>query len=96
MLKTTKKAKAGQTDRQTDRPTDRPTDEVTYRVALHATKNRCVLHLPIAIKYGIQSSPAPYPDGGESLKTFQKPNSRFWAYVNNVCPRMITQPLIEM
>ena len=35
MLKTAKKAKAGQTDRQTDRRTD----EVTYRVALHATKN---------------------------------------------------------
>ena len=35
MLKTAKKAKAG----QTDRPTDRPTDEVTYRVAFHATKN---------------------------------------------------------
>ena len=38
MLKTAKKAKAGQTDRQTDRRTD----EVTYRVALHATKNALV------------------------------------------------------
>ena len=36
MRKNAKKAKAG----QTDRPTDRQTDEVTYRVALHATKNR--------------------------------------------------------
>ena len=32
MLKTAKKANAGQTDRRTD--------EVTYRVALHATKNK--------------------------------------------------------
>ena len=36
MLKTAKKANAGQTDRQTDRRTD----EVTYRVALHATKKK--------------------------------------------------------
>ena len=40
MLKTAKKANAGQTDRQTNQPTDRPTNIVTYRVALHATKNK--------------------------------------------------------
>ena len=36
MLKTAKKANAGPTDQQTDRQTD----IVTYRVALHATKNK--------------------------------------------------------
>ena len=52
MLKTTKKAKAGQTDRPTDRQTDRPTDEVTYRVALHATK-KTTLFLLVSKIYGL-------------------------------------------